>query len=267
METSHSISNHNQNKEWPKEFYWLSFFLRVQSVLQYAAQVKMNARETWTSLRSVKNFAQLHQQIQRVTVQINLGQIVNRLKVYIRTRKLSARLIVGIFLVGCVAPVCDFFYSLSFLQNFEAFNKDTQIDYLMPLFENYFYLSYCIGPYLDKLFTTWGLYLVFVGPEAKKRWIAILAIVFAVSRALWILQANNDIELQGWPSFAYWIYGFILTWVLWKVSNYLLYMYNHKTLNQKSTMDNITNNRKDLPAEKVVEMYATTWEKMKATNY
>jgi hypothetical protein len=188
-------------------------------------------------------------------------EVIHKTKAFIQSRKVTGRLIAGIFLAGCLAPLSDIFYAFEWLTYFESFRRETIIEGYY--YSNYRYLFLSIGPYLFAFFFGLGLSFLFIKGRSNRMLFIPLAIAYPVVKTLWLLQVANHDEFHAIPSHAYWAYGLMLSGCLWALSEYFVYLLNHKVLNTLSTLENITNNRKALPAEQVNEMYATTCTKLK----
>lgn len=185
-----------------------------------------------------------------------------RVRGFIQTRKVTGRLIAGIFLAGCLAPLSDIFYAFDFFKQFPAWNHYTENP--AWYYNNYADLFLCLGPYIAWILAALGLNFMFIPETSKKKCLISISIFYPVIKILWLLQVTSDPEFHSIPPFAFWLYGIGIAVCLWFAAEYLVYLFNHKILNAVSTLDNITNNRKNLPAEQVVEMYAATCNKMKA---
>lgn len=259
---SQSQTNNKCVRHYQKLFWgWLFFF--QDSVYGFAAQVKAILQRTKSNLKRRKlvrfnSLIHLHQTL----ALIKREDVLNRVKIYISTRKVNARLICGIFLVGCITPLADIFYTFDFLKQFESWRIETKIPGWY--YDNYAYLFLSIGPYIAWVTFGFGLYLVFTPANSAKfkKLTLILVILYPVTKIIWLCKCGTHDEFHQFPVPVFFLYGLAVNVSLIIIGKYLIYLLNHKILNQRATMNNITNNRKYLPAEQVVEMYATTWSKM-----
>lgn len=267
METSQSISQSQTNNKTCVRHYGSFSFL--QSLLHVVALFGLSAPQKMTGNRTLKSSESENRESFSLILRLRqllalIGQVVEaailKAQVYIRTRKLNGRVMAGIFLVGCLAPIADVFYTWDWLEQFKVWNHQTKITGWY--YDNFFYLFLCLGPYMDKIFTVVGMYLILVQAHTKRSWLTIIPVALAVARIILLMLADDDLDFHRGHTAVYVVIGLIISTTFWLIADYLAYRYNHKYLNHKSTMNNITNNRKHLPAEQVVEMYATTWSKM-----
>lgn len=274
MSTSiRSISNTNKEEQCGNTgFQFFSGFCLsvVRYFLPLDAQVKMNEMQSWvSSLSESKRNFNLKQRLHRLHQAIvQIAQDArNSAKVYIATRKVNARMIVGIFLVGCCAPLADIFYTWDWLEQFHYFNHDTKIKGWY--YDNFFYLFLCLGPYLDKLFTVLGLYYAFVDAEYKKSYIVTIPVMLAVAKIMWLMQVSNDIEFHSTPTVAYYGYAFIMASMLWFMTDYLAWRKYHRADAFDCRLDTVINGYKAnvVSAEQAMRDIMITRQEMKAKNY
>jgi hypothetical protein len=264
METSRSFSQSNIITKCGKalnQFALSVFYCLVPEQLRSDVQV-MTQQTTVLSLKSVRRLKRFNLMPLLLSLATDLAaKTVTKVKVFIQTRKVSGRLIAGIFLAGCLAPLSDIFYAFDFLKQFESWRVETS----MPgwYYENYSYFFLSVGPYIGWIFGAIGTYFIFVPTATKQKYLMSASIFIPVIKILWLIQVTSDAEFHGLPHWAYWIYGVGVSVGLWFAAEYMIYLLNHKLLNALSTIWNITNNRKALPAEQVNEMYATTCTKLK----
>lgn len=251
------INNHLKEECENSGGYYFS-----QSSLVQLQATPLAAPQKTSEQKNLKNsLSKGMNHLQQSTARIG-QEVVTESKKYIQSRKVSGRIIIGIFLAGSIAPLSDVFYAFEFMTYFEGFRLETKIkDYY---YSNYRYLFMCLGPYLYAVFTVIGVYMTLVPEGAKKSWLVSIPLGLPIIKILWLLQVKNSMQFHQIPTLAYIIYGFVVASCLWFISKCLAYLLNHRKRNAESTMDNITNNRKAFPADQAVEMYATTWNKLRS---
>lgn len=259
MSTSlRSISNQHNVKQQCERSFWSWFSLLLPDQLRFDALQMIQQMNVRSLLLVSQRFNWTLLQHHATDL---VAKTVSKVRVYIQTRKVTGRLIAGIFLAGCLAPLSDVFYAFDFLTQFPEWNYDTESAWF---YDNYADFFLCLGPYFQTLFFTMGVYFLFIPGSDRRRFILIPFCSYPVVKILWLAQVSNKVEFHVIPPFAYWVYGVMLSSLLWVVADYLVYLFNHKVLNTVSTLNNITNNRKHLPAEQAIEMYATTCSKLKS---
>jgi hypothetical protein len=260
METSRSISHNNiiiRCGNFCFAALWSLLPLQLQRDVQ--ALIRQTSVLNLRSVRRIKQSNLMH--LLSFLVTDLVAKTLIKVQVFIQTRKVSGRLIAGIFLAGCLAPLSDIFYAFDFLKQFESWRVETEIPGWY--YENYSYFFLSVGPYIGWIFGAIGTYFIFVPTATKQKYLMSASIFIPVIKILWLIQVTSDAEFHALPHWAYWIYGVGVSVGLWFAAEYMIYLLNHKLLNALSTIWNITNNRKALPAEQVNEMYATTCTKLK----
>jgi hypothetical protein len=256
-----SISNLNNLQKWLRNFFLPSLSFLLPESLRGDAQVTLIHLRTGFSLRNVRSKSISLTRLLLHLATEKVAMTTTKVKVFIQTR-ITGRFIVGMFLVGCFAPLADIFYAFDFLKQYESWHYDTE--HPTWYWDNYCDLFLCLGPYMAWILIGFGVNCLCMPATSKKKYLLVVSIFYPVTKIIWLITVTSDPEFHQIPEFAYWIYGVMSSIILWCVAEYLLYFFNHKVLNCLSTLSNITNNRDKLPAEQAVEMYATTCEKLKS---
>jgi hypothetical protein len=185
-----------------------------------------------------------------------IGPVVSVLqnKLEALSRKMTWRKVLGMFLAGPLAFGSDLVYSL--------FKLETKISGWY--YDNFRYLFMCLGPYLMACFIALGFYFYYSPVNHKNSWGGCLPLSIPIAKMMWMIRVTNDVEWHQVPPYTYFGGAALIVITFWFVGDDLMYIYNHRIRNAASTMDNITNNRKALPAEDVVDMYAKTWAKLRS---
>lgn len=254
METSHSISQNQNNKQECGRFYWLPFFLRVQSLLQFVAQVKMNVKEIWTSLRSVKNF-RLNLMLHHALVDL-AGAVLDKVWIFISTGKVNGRLLVGLILVGIFTPIADVFYT---------FLPEGRVPESEWYYESWYWLFLCLGPYISVLFFSFGLLLIVFPKYDNRVWFFLPPLAFALAKILWLCFVSSHDEYLQVPPLTFYLYAVVIVGFCLSMSNYLAWRKYHRSDAHERRMDGlcqIANMNDPIQAG-----FVTTWKEMKATNY
>jgi hypothetical protein len=184
-----------------------------------------------------------------------IGPVVSTLQIKLAlSRKMTWRKVLGMFLAGPLAFGSDLVYSL--------FKLETRISGWY--YDNFRYLFMCLGPYLMACFIALGFYFYYSPVNHKNSWGGCLPLSIPIAKMMWMIGVTNDVEWHQVPPATYFGGAALIVLLFWFVGDDLMYIYNHRIRNAASTMDNITNNRKALPAEDVVDMYAKTWAKLRS---
>jgi hypothetical protein len=259
---SQSILNSQHNKECGSRFIvWLHafFWSLVEYFTSSAVSVNVIANSSVRSSLSAKGLRTILE-----VVQIVRAGVISRVGVYILTRKVNARLLAGIFLAVCMAPLVDIFYMFDYFQQFESWNIKTDTEWY---YDNYSYLFISIGPYLNTVFTLTGAYLVFIPAGTKRSWSWLIAVVitYPVAKTLWLIQVESHAEYHEFPSLFFMVYGFILSFILWFLSDYFAWRKYHRADAHERRMDGLCQiaDMKD-PVQKA---FVETWRELKAKNY
>lgn len=218
------------------------------------AQLSQNANKNLKDSLSKSN--------KKLTALIDRAVLESLSKLEALSRKLTWRKVFGVVLAGPLAFASDLFYALPVMKAFTVFRLETKIPGWY--YDNFRYFFLCLGPYLFACLFSIGIYLYHSKPTNKYSWVGCLPLTLPIAKIGWMIQVSNDLEWHQIPPLAYFGGAALIIILFWFVADDLLYVYNHKIRNATSTMDNITNNRKALPPADAVEMYATTWNKLRS---
>jgi hypothetical protein len=211
--------------------------LQLSGLSSFVAQVSANAK------LSLKDLYRKSSNLMTALIGPVVSTLQNKLEAL--SRKMTWRKVLGMFLAGPLAFGSDLVYSLFKLDNFR-------------------YLFMCLGPYLMACFIALGFYFYYSPVNHKNSWGGCLPLSIPIAKMMWMIGVTNDVEWHQVPPATYFGGAALIVITFWFVGDDLMYIYNHRIRNAASTMDNITNNRKALPADQAVEMYATTWNKLRS---
>jgi hypothetical protein len=220
--------------------------LQLSGLSSFAAQVSANVKQ------SLKDSFRKSSKLKTALIDPVVSALQNKLEAL--SRKFTWRKVAGMILAGPLAFASDLFYQL--------FKLETKVEGWY--YDNFRYLFMCLGPYLMACFFALGFYFYYSPQNHKNSWAGCLPLAIPVAKIMWMIGVTNDTEWHQVPGLVYFGGATLIVLLFWFVGDDLMYIYNHRIRNARSTMDNITNNRKAFPADQAVEMYATTWNKLRS---
>jgi hypothetical protein len=251
---SQSISNHNHYHKCVSKLY--SYFLAccyffLPEQLRSDAQLMIQQ----TNVRSLKSVSWMNSGLTILLVHADLAVVA--LKVFVSTRVVNARLLVGLALVGIITPISDVLYT---------FLPQGRVPESEWYYESYYWLFLCIGPYIAFISFCVGAMLILIPTARNKRsYFFIVPIGFALGKIVWLWQVTNHDEYLQVPPIAFFLYSFGFVALLIGVSHYLAWRQYHRADSFPKRMDGLCQiaNMND----PVQAGFVKTWQEMKAKNY
>lgn len=256
METSQSISHNQHNTKQCEEVgreSFLGYCLSAALVLlPLDVQARMNVKQIWNALKSSKNLNYASMILLALA-----ARAVAVLKVFISTRRVNARLFVGMALVGIITPLADVFYT---------WLPAGRVPESEWYYESWYWLFLCLGPYIALLsFCVGTMFILLPNAFDKRSYFFIVPIGFALAKIVWLWQVTNHDEYLQVPPIAFFIYSFGFVALMLVLSNYLAWRKYHRADSFPKRMDGLCQIA-DMN-DPVQKAFATTWQEMKLKNY
>jgi hypothetical protein len=200
---------------------------------------KQNAKKILKNLKSAKLLSALTDQVAAIGIKTNV------------------RIILGLGLVLCLAPIADTFYTF--------LDRNDRVAQEVWYYEAYFYLFLCLGPYIKIVVITIGLYFIFVPNETKKIYLLIAPLAPTIGKIIWLCQVSNNEEYHRVLPWMYMVYGVFAVLAVLLIINYLTWRHHHRARAHKSRMDGLCQiaNEND-PIQKG---FVTTWRQLSNQTY
>lgn len=164
----------------------------------------------------------------------------------------NARIYVGLAFVGMVTPLAACVYLL--------FDKSVRIEGWYHA--NNFYLFMLLGPYLAGLCLCVGVFLLFP-QSAKRAYTLLVPVAYFIGKIIWLYYADSNDEFWSVPEWSYFAIGLLIGFVLLISIDFLAARKFHRADSYDKRLEGIFNVADDLPADKVVSMFKTTWREKK----
>jgi hypothetical protein len=212
----------------------------------------MNVKQTWSALKSSKNLNYA------LTILLAHADRVGAvLKVFISTRRVNARLFVGMALVGIITPLADICYT---------WLPAGRVPESEWYYESWYWLFLCLGPYIALLsFCIGTMFILLPNAYDKRSYFFIVPIGFALAKIVWLWQVTNHDEYLQVPPIAFYIYSFAFVALILTLSNYLAWRKYHRADAHNKRMDGLCQIAN--MSDPVQAGFVNTWKEIKAKNY
>lgn len=169
------------------------------------------------------------------------------------TWKTFCRVLTGVLLYGVCAPLAEMAYTWM--------DKTDTVPAKVWYYESWFMLFLCLGPFLDKIITVTGLYLIFIHEKTKVlSFLTAWPIGLAVAKIIWLLQVTSHEEFHSVTPYLYVTYGVLIAIAYVALLNYLVWFKFHRKDSIEPRMDGVVQIAYDIDANKFRDSVVTTWK-------